>query len=194
MSLLKIGLIWYVITLTIYGILLNIFREYEILSAIYHISLLFPLVLVVLKREKLRDIGFRKGIFDESALILILGLPIMFFISQIFIFEGTISIVLGYSLFSSIIIASVTEEVFFRGFMQEKFYNTLNRKYLSIVIGAILFGLIHLPRLSIGMYSIEGFIVSFILGGLFGWVYSEGKTLMYPVVFHALWNLAMLIS
>lgn len=188
---LKIGLIWYAITLIVYGIILYIFREYEIFSTFYHISLLFPIVYVVLEREKLRDIGFRKGVFDVSALIFIIGLPLCNILFQFFIFDKTFNVVLGYGFLLTVVIAPITEEVFFRGFLQEKLCGVLSNRYLSIFLVAVLFGLIHLPRLAFGTYSVEGIFSSIVLGCLFGYVYSEGKSIVYPIVFHLLWNLSV---
>jgi len=146
------------------------------------------MILVVLKKQKLRDIGFKKGIIDGNALILTL-MPILLIIVQIFILDKTVCFTLGFALFSSVILAPVTEEIFFRGYLLEKL-NVFSNKYYAILISAFLFGFIHLPRLSIGMYDPAGFVFTFILGGLFGWVYCEGKSLAYPIVFHALWNLS----
>ena len=192
-NILKIGLIWYAITLVFYGILLNIFKEYELLSTLYHVLLLFPLVLIILKKETLKDIGFRKGVINISALLLVFGLPILMIIAQIFVFHNPINIILNYAFFLFVIISPVTEEVFFRGFLQEKIQTISNRRYMAIIIVGLLFACIHLPRLFIGMYSIGNLIFVFILGLMFGWVYSEGKSIVYPVMFHLLWNLSLSI-
>lgn len=191
-KILKIGLIWYAVTLILYGVLLYTFREYEVLSAFYQISLLFPLLLVALKRETFKSLGFRKGVIDASALLLTLGLPFFYIITQIFVLQETIYITLGYALFSCVIVAPIVEEIFFRGFLQEKFSFVLKNKFFAIGLTAVLYGCIHIPR-SVGMYHPIGIGFTIILGCLFGWVYSEGKSLIYPIVFHSLYNLTVIL-
>lgn len=186
-STLKLGLIWYVVTLVLYGVLLYTFRKYELLSAIYHILLLFPVMLVILKRETFRNIGFRKGVADASVLFIIF-VVIAVYLVRIFVFNATCYFDWGYALFASVVVASLTEEIFYRGYLQEKFCSILKYDYLAIVVVSVLFMLSHLPKLSIGMYSLPSLIFIFMIGGVLGWMYKESKSIICPIIFHALFN------
>ena len=190
---LKFGLIWYAFTLSLYGVLLYTFHRYDFLSTLYHLALLFPLLLVILKKEKLSDIGFTKGKINLYA-IAIVCFPIIVIVLTVF--NNNIIVISSYALFSSVVMTPITEEIFFRGFLQQKLYNIWSwkyRNYLPILITAVLFGAIHIPRFTIGTYTVVELIVAVFFGILAGWVYSEGKTLAYPILFHALWNLSILL-
>lgn len=183
---LKRGLIWYLVTLVIYGILLYNFREWDVLSTFYHILLFFPLILVLLKKETLQGLGFRRGVYDTSSIFIILLFAL---IAAYSIWKYGATIQISYSFFLVALIAPITEEIYFRGFLQEKITPLFKHSLIAILLAAILFWLIHLPCLSIGMYSLAEFGFIFVLGGLFGWVYYDGKTLVYPILLHIAYNL-----
>lgn len=194
---LKLGLIWYSISLILYGVLLYTFRRYDFLSTCYHLALLFPLLLVILKQEKLKDIGFRKGKLNLYAIVVVC-FPII--IMMLTVFNNTINVIPSYVVFLSIVVSPITEEIFFRGFLQQKIFYVFWSEhigkisnYLSIGVTAVLFGLIHIPRFTIGTYTIEGLLEAVLFGVLAGWIYSEGDTLAYPILFHALWNLSIVL-
>lgn len=192
----KLGLIWYVSSLIIYWIPLYVFRKYEILSTFYHFLLLFPLALVFTKKEKWGSIGFRRGNVKEGMYWLLLWIVLMVgkLLISIYFLNRSLKVELSYSLFSSFIIAPTTEEMFFRGFLQEKFTVKLTMKYaryVSIVLASLLFVGIHLPKFSIGMYNLLDLGGIFVLGVIFGLAYNEGDSVLWPISLHAIWNLTV---
>jgi hypothetical protein len=82
-----------------------------------------------------------------------------------------------------LLIASIPEEVFFRGVLQEKSGNTGSAVFLS----SIAFTGLHSPRYLIGgdLSAILTFFPSLIMG----WLYMKKRNLLYPITFHFLSNL-----
>jgi len=189
---LKIGLLWYIISLVVYGILLYVFEEVAILSTFYKILLLFPIALVLLKRCSWGSIGFKKPEKPINWVIpFIIGVPLIAILSRIYIYNQSINAIeLTYPFFLAVLIAPITEEIFFRGFLLERFSKKLSEE-IAIVIVALLFMIVHIPKLAIGVYDPVNMIFVFVLGYLYGVSYLFGGSLIYPIVFHALWNLSV---
>ena len=194
----KSGFIWYAFSLALYWVLLYILRKYEILSTFYHLLLLFPVVLVFTKRETWGSIGFRRGDIKEGIywFSLIAAIIIGILLLNVYFRGKSLHFELTYPLFTCAILAPITEEIFFRGFLQEKFATKLTMKYgeyLAIVLASALFMVIHLPKFSIGMYSLLDLGVIFWLGLIFGLAYNEGDSLAWPIILHALWNVTTFV-
>lgn len=194
----KSGFIWYAFSLALYWVLLYILRKYEILSTFYHLLLLFPIVLVFTRRETWESIGFRRGDIKEGIywFSVIAAVMIGRLLLNVYFFDKSLHFELTYPLFMCVILAPITEEIFFRGFFQEKFATKLTMKYgeyLAIVLASALFMVIHLPKFSIGMYSLLDLGGLFLLGLIFGWVYNEGDSLVWPIILHALQNVTVFV-
>lgn len=87
--------------------------------------------------------------------------------------------------FMVVVAAPVLEEILFRGIILDgylKNYNPIN----SILISALLFGLIH-GNLAQG-------IGAFALGALFGWIYWKTKSISACIILHAINNLLAYVS
>lgn len=82
--------------------------------------------------------------------------------------------------------ASFPEEVYFRGFLQERFGNNIK----GIVIVSLLFSLIHLPRLIFlgDIYSVMTFFPSLIMGFL----YMRTGNIQPSIIFHFSANIVFL--
>jgi membrane protease YdiL (CAAX protease family) len=82
--------------------------------------------------------------------------------------------------------ASLPEEAYFRGFIQERFGNNIR----GIFIASLLFSLMHLPRLIFhgDIYSILTFFPSLIMGFL----YRQTGNILPSVIFHFLANVVFL--
>ena len=82
--------------------------------------------------------------------------------------------------------AAVPEEVYFRGFLQERLGNTL----ISVVIVSILFSLMHVPRVIFygDVYSPLTFFPSLVMGFL----YLRTSNVVPPTIFHVAANTVFL--
>ena len=85
----------------------------------------------------------------------------------------------------SLIIAPIGEELFFRGFIFKRLRRS-NELYKSIIISSICFSLIHLPNYS-------NIIPTLILGILCAYILFRTKNIIYPIIFHFLYNLLSIL-
>jgi len=83
-----------------------------------------------------------------------------------------------------VLVAAVTEELLFRGFVQRIFQRNMSGP-LAVVLSGILFSLAHFnPPLIPGTAA---------LGILFGYFFYRTGSLWYPIAGHAIYNLTMLV-
>ncbi len=82
--------------------------------------------------------------------------------------------------------ASFPEEVYFRGFLQERFGNNIR----GILIVSLLFSLMHLPRLIFlgDIYSVMTFFPSLIMG----YLYMRTGNILPSIIFHLSANVVFL--
>jgi len=84
------------------------------------------------------------------------------------------------------LLPAILEEVFFRGAMQKTMINLVKYRFLGILITAILFSLIHfqpfssIPRVFLGLFL--------------GYLYVFSKNIIYPILFHFINNLTVVIG
>jgi membrane protease YdiL (CAAX protease family) len=84
----------------------------------------------------------------------------------------------------TVVIASVGEELIFRGFIQRIFERNM-RGTIAVVLASLVFGLAHFS-----MAILPGVTV---LGIVFGYLFFRTGNLLYPVFAHALYNLVSLL-
>ncbi|GAB4034456.1 hypothetical protein GCM10028774_20730 [Spirosoma jeollabukense] len=77
-------------------------------------------------------------------------------------------------------VASIGEEVFFRGVIQRKLIEWTRNAHAGIWLAAILFSAIH--------FQFYGFFPRLVLGGLFGYLYLWSRNLWVPVLAHFINN------
>ena len=91
------------------------------------------------------------------------------------------------TIFTYFIFIVPIEEILFRGVIQTK----MHKKYGSlsrIVVGSLIFGLVHLPNGAQGMspllwnWSLAG--VSFFGGLMFGFLFMKTKSIIHPIIAH----------
>jgi membrane protease YdiL (CAAX protease family) len=185
----KRALAWFVATLAAYAVILYLMGGYEAPSAIYHTLLLaFPVWLITVNRANIRELGLVKGDW-QSGLILAIVVTVLGFII-ILAKTGLALPAPDVSLASTIVYAPVTEELFFRGYMQPKLESRFGQ-WPGLVITAILFTVIHLPKVL--LTSLAGpldLIAFFVLGLIFGYVRDVGKSVYYPTLCHVGYNLS----
>ena len=84
-------------------------------------------------------------------------------------------------LISALIIAPIFEEIFFRKFIFSKLLQK-NSLLSALLISSLCFSLIHLP-------NYRQMITTFYWGIIVAYIFYRTKNLIYPIIFHFLWNL-----
>lgn len=97
-----------------------------------------------------------------------------------------------------LITAGFTEEYFFRGLLQSSLTESFKSKVWAVILSSLAFGLYHLPYAylldswpSHGNFVSaigEGVIPSFVLGIVFGALYSHFRNLIVSVLAHSIFN------
>ena len=91
----------------------------------------------------------------------------------------------------------ITEELFFRGFIQNYLQKNIN-PILSIFIAAILFALIHAPFLNLfSEWSNQDwhlFYITLFGGAISGILYFKSKSIGPSIVFHIFWNVMVYVA
>lgn len=85
-----------------------------------------------------------------------------------------------FTLIQSVIAAPILEELIFRGIILDGLLKKYSPKK-SILIAAVLFGLIHLDRYQL--------VIAFLMGIFSGWVYYRTRSLTFSIIIHAVANL-----
>lgn len=80
----------------------------------------------------------------------------------------------------TVLIGSIVEEIFFRGFLQPK---------IGLIPASVLFGYMH-----VGYGSITEIIAATLLGVLLGALYEKRRTIYSPIMAHLAFNLIMIMS
>lgn len=134
-----------------------------------------------------------------------LGLDKSFLKALTFSVVCTLPMFLGFSLFFdlntdiklntiliSILAAAFFEELYFRGFLFGQLYKHTSFGFIaSVLLGALLFGLIHLYQSNVLIELVGIFLITFLGAILFAWVYVEWNyNLWVPILLHLLMNLA----
>lgn len=198
-----IGIVW-----TLYRAL---FRFSEAWDEFFFKPLVFlgPVFLWVKLKEgrDLGSLGFsRKNFLKNSLIGLFLGLlfaaegvvtsaikhkELVFNPSRLgidgIVLAGFISLATGFS-----------EEVLNRGFLMNRLWESWGSEFRANLISAFLFALFHLPMAVfvlnyLGSDILKYEFLIFVLGVADGFVFARTRTLMAPVVSHALWNWSVIL-
>ena len=158
------------------------------------------------KKSFFKQIWFNSTPF-VSNLVIGLALGAIFIISALFanfIRYGNFNIqeIVGTPSFIVAIIVTFatafSEEVFSRGFLLKRLYEEWGNMYSAAFISSILFLVLHIPILLAnlqlsGNLLVLFFATDFILSLVNSFVFLERKSLIAPILIHALYNLAILI-
>ncbi|SFR31308.1 hypothetical protein SAMN04490243_0135 [Robiginitalea myxolifaciens] len=147
------------------------------------IQFLFP------KYSLLRNFGLDQSVLRALVFALICTLPMFLGFGFTMAFNED----LGVDKFLiTVVAAGFFEELFFRGFLFGNLYRGTRLGFIpSVFLGALLFGLVHLYQSSEISELIGIFLVTFLGGFLFAWVYVEwGFNLWVAIFLHAFMNLA----
>ena len=83
------------------------------------------------------------------------------------------------------ILPAIFEEIFFRGYLQQLFYQYTQKKWLSIITIAVVFSIFH--------FDFFAFLPRVLLGVLLGVVFHAARSLWLPILIHFLNNMASVL-
>jgi len=161
-----------------------------------------PVILMIKMIEKSSPMSylqlnqtFRKALKWTGWLSLIL---ILYFIIIYFLLERNFHIEIGFNgWLNAVILAGITEEIVFRGFLLRKLMDSFTF-WIANTVTSLLFVAIHFPIwMHKGLFEfpniLSTFLTIFALSILFGYVYKKSKSLWSVIIIHALYNLLVLI-
>jgi len=153
------------------------------------IPLFVGTILIARKSDFFESLGLNKSIFKGFLFALICTLPMYIGFSFVFDFNPKVSL---NTFLISVISAGFFEELFFRGFLFGLLFRKTKLGFIpSVFFGALYFGILHLYQ-STELAELLGiFLITFLGGILFAWVYAEWKyNIWIPVFLHMLMNLS----
>lgn len=97
------------------------------------------------------------------------------------------------------LVVGICEETLFRGYFLNRIRLLVDNQQMALVIQAVLFALIHLPRylttypaLSL-MTIVSQLITVGLLGYLFGWLFLKSRSLWPGIIAHSVWDLLIVM-
>ncbi|MCK0114913.1 CPBP family intramembrane glutamic endopeptidase [Gelidibacter sp. F63206] len=157
--------------------------------ALSGIPLFLGTLLVSGKANFLKSLGLNQSILKGFLFALICTLPMFIGFSFVFDFDPKISL---NTFLISVVAAGFFEELFFRGFLFGLLFSKTKLGFIpSVFFGAFYFGTLHLYQ-STDLAEMWGiFLITFLGGVLFAWVFAEWKfNIWIPIFLHLLMNLS----
>lgn len=114
---------------------------------------------------------------------LIPNLPIRLIFPEAMLIGNTISVI------SVLIVAPISEELIFRGYIYNNFRNSIG-SIPAILITSALFTLMHFPRFT---FDPLFFVSIFLTGTIFGILREKTGSVLVPMLFHAIYNFGSII-
>lgn len=142
---------------------------------------LIPFILIILGKVKLSEMGLRIGKPLDGLFIAFL-LPVVLFLR----FKTMGRVFFLVPEWQLLVIGSIGEEVFFRGYLQGQFEKTFGAN-LSIVLTNFFFMLVHVVK----GYSLAPSLMIFVIGVYFSYGRhpKAGNSLLWSSIAHPLYNL-----
>ncbi len=156
---------------------------------VFGIPIFIGVLLLHRKEGFFNSLGFNRSIIKAMVFSLLCTLPM--FIGFAFIFDFNSEVSLN-TILISVIAAGFFEELYFRGFLFGQLFRYSRFGFiLSVLLGALLFGFAHLYQGNELGEIIGIFLVTFLGGILFAWVYAEWNyNIWVPIFLHMLMNLS----
>ena len=178
----------------------SLFSQHDVLLRfLIHRSIILVVILLIvyifrkfIDNESFISIGFTlrnkgKDILHGIALGLVLMAICFIFLlltNQIKIIEVQLDPRTLFMFFIIFFIASVIEEVLFRGYLLSNLMESFD-KYIALVITAVLFSAVHLANPYLSVLVIINLLL---IGYLFGIYYIHNKNLWFSIFLHASWS------
>ncbi len=152
---------------------------------------IFMGTLILHKKDRFfHSLGLDKSLFLKGMVFsLLCTLPMFIGFALLFDFNTEFSL---NAFLITVVAAALFEELYYRGFLFGQIYRYTNLGFIpSVLIGAILFGLIHLYQGTDLIELIGIFLITFLGGILYAWVYVEWNyNLWIPIFLHLFMNLS----
>jgi len=153
------------------------------------IPLFFGTLLIGRKTDLFQNLGLNKSIIKGFLFALVCTLPMYIGFSIIFEFNPNVKL---NTILIGVVSAGFFEELYYRGFLFGlPFRKTKLGFILSVLFGALYFGSLHLYQTTELNELLGIFLITFLGGILFAWIYAEWNfNIWIPVFLHMLMNLA----
>ncbi|MCW4044938.1 MAG: CPBP family intramembrane metalloprotease [Candidatus Bathyarchaeota archaeon] len=181
----RLLLLWLILTVT-YALVLFAFRDFELMSLVYHIGLLA--IAIYFARSGV-ELGFRRG-NRRYGFLLCAGF-LAFLVFRTFLYGGftKFDLKLDLASFTLVFFAPLTEEIFWRGVILQKMLPHRFDAIVAIFANGALFALMHVPRMLFLSESVFYLISTFLFGVLFaGIFYLSKSSVYYSTIAHSLTN------
>ncbi len=188
---LRVALIWFAVTLAVYALILWLLPNVQAwaISYGYHFVLLaFPLALLFVKWESVQSLGLVKGRWKFGLIASLATIAVIFVVYWLQNQQIVIP-TLSHQLVSGISWAAVAEEISLRGYIQPKLETRIG-KWPGLLITALLFSILHLPKIFISQLADPTLLIdAFILGIVFGFIRNKTNSIYYSILCHVCGNL-----
>lgn len=163
--------------------------SHTITYLILGIPIFLGTVLLHEQKDFFKSLGLNKSILQGAAFSFLCTLPMFLGYGSVFEFNSNISLD---KILIGVIAAALFEELYFRGFLFGQLFRYTKLGFIpAVILGAILFGLVHLYQGKETSEIIGIFLVTFSGGLLFAWLYAEWNyNLWVPIFLHLFMNLS----
>jgi len=184
-NLIKPLLLWMLLTI-VYAVALFAFKDFELLSLLYHIGLLS---IAIYFARSYAELGFKRGNFRYGFSFCAVFLTLLIVRTLLYGGFTKFDLKLDIATFTLVFFAPVTEEIFWRGVILQKMLTNKIDVLVAIFANGGLFALMHLPRaifLNENMFYLPStFLFGVIFAGIF---YLSKSSVYYSTVAHSLTN------
>lgn len=163
-------------------------------------GILFPYIIYVLNRIYFKKMGLNPPqllkinwkLLKNIGIGLLLGLLALYLSGLLFYFQtkdfNNLLFKISFPLVVFNILTAIGEEIIFRGTLLN-FFAQKNKRYVGLIISAIVFALIHLLNVLMGQEVSMSHIVTLALAGLFLGLIYLNFGLVSAIATHYIWNL-----
>ena len=140
-------------------------------------------------KDFFKSLGLDKPILQGAIFSFLCTLPMFLGYGSVFEFNSNISVD---RILVGVLAAAFFEELYFRGFLFGQLFRYTKLGFIpAVILGAVLFGLVHLYQGKETSEIIGIFLVTFSGGLLFAWLYAEWNyNLWVPIFLHLFMNLS----
>jgi membrane protease YdiL (CAAX protease family) len=185
-GLIKPLLLWLLLTIA-YAVALFAFRDFELMSLLYHIGLVS---IAIYFARSYAELGFKRGNF-QYGFLLCAGF-LTFLIVRTLLYGGftKFDLKLDIATFTLVFFAPLTEEIFWRGVILQRMLTYKIDVFEAIFANSGLFALMHVPRAIFLNENVFYLLSTFLFGVLFsGIFYLSKSSVYYSTIAHSLANI-----
>ena len=184
-DLIKPLLLWLLLSVA-YAVALFVFRDFELMSLLYHIGLVAIAVYFV---RSYAGLGFKRGSFRYGVLLCAVFLAGLVFRTLLYGGFTKFDLRLDVASFTLVFFAPLTEEIFWRGLILQKMLAGKMDVFGAVFASGGLFALMHVPRVLFLNETVFYFVSTFLFGVLFAGIFYLSKSVYYSTIAHSLTNI-----